>query len=233
MIRWTLPKIKSKLKFVSQKGWIKGLRAHDTGIGKTLEEELRIHENNIALPDFGIMELKSQRLNTDSMITLFTKSPEGITNAEIRQEFGYPDKNFPKIKILHQTINGDRKNAQGFRCKIDRKYNKLLIMKGPRVIGYYSLDFIKAKAAEKIGNGLILVLADSKKIKGKEYFNYKKAFLLKDINPAKFLSHSEYDIRLDVYQSGTKKGQPHDHGSAFRVKQKFITDLFRVKESLI
>ena len=59
------------------------------------------------------MELKSQRLNTLSMMTLFTKSPEGITNAEIRKRFGYPDPEFPKIKILHQTIS-DGKKTDGF-----------------------------------------------------------------------------------------------------------------------
>lgn len=233
MIHWTLPQIKSQLKAVSQKGWIKGLRFHDTGIGKTLEEELGIKENNIALPDFGVMELKSQRLDTGSMLTLFTKKPEGTTNSDIREKFGYPDKHFPKIKVIHQTLSSDKKNAQGYRCKIDKVKNRMLILKKSKIIGFYPLDFIKAKAIEKIGNGLILVLAKSKKIKKQEYFNYKKAYLLKDIDPVKFLKHYEYDIRLGVYQSGAKKGQPHDHGSAFRIKQKFIMDLFRTRESLI
>lgn len=233
MIHWTLPQIKRKLKLVSKKGWIKGLRSHDTGIGKTLEEELNIKENNIALPDFGIMELKSQRINTGSMITLFTKKPEGTTNLKIRQKFGYPDKHFPKIKVIHQTLSSDKKNAQGYHCKVDKNKNKLLIIKKTQVLGFYPLDFIEAKAVEKIGNGLILVLAESKKIKKQEYFSYKKAYLLKDVDPAKFLKHYEYDIRLGVYQSGAKKGQPHDHGSAFRVKRKNLMDLFRTKESLI
>ena len=90
---------------VKSKGFIESHRTHNTGIGKTLEDYLGITENNIALPDFGVMELKSQRINTISMMTLFTKSPEGITNSEIRKRFGYPDPEFPKIKILHQTIS--------------------------------------------------------------------------------------------------------------------------------
>ncbi|MDO8499873.1 MAG: MvaI/BcnI family restriction endonuclease [bacterium] len=233
MVHWTLPQIKCKLKIISKKGWIKGLKFHDTGIGKTLEEELGIKENNIALPDFGTMELKSQRAGTSSMLTLFTKCPQGVTNAEIRKKFGYPDKNFPKIKILHQTINGGRKNAQGFRCKVDAAKKNLLVTKGSKIVGYYSLAFVKAKAVEKIGNGLILVLADSKKINGQEYFKYKTAYLLKNIDPAKFLLHSQYDMRLGVYQSGPNKGRPHDHGSAFRIKQKAISALFRTKESLL
>jgi len=233
MPNWTLAKIKKALRELSQKGWLKSNRSHDTGIGKTLEDYLGITENNIALPDFGVMELKSQRSNTVSMLTLFTKSPEGITNSEIRKRFGYPDPEFPKVKILHQTIDDGRKNAQGFQCKIDDAQNKLFILKDDELLGYYSLDFLKRKAIEKIGNGLILVLAETKKENSSEYFRYLEAYLLRDIDPKKFLTHSKYDIRLGVYHSGEKAGQPHDHGSAFRIPEGALTDLFRIKEKIL
>lgn len=64
MRKWTLAQIKKALKELSEKGWVKSLRKHDTGIGQTLEHYLKLKENNIALPDFGVMELKSQRINT-------------------------------------------------------------------------------------------------------------------------------------------------------------------------
>ena len=217
MQKWTLAKIKTSLKELSKKGWVKSNRLHDTGIGKTLEDYLEITENNIAVPDFGVMELKSQRIGTPSMMTLFTKSPEGITNAEIRRRFGYPDPEFSRVKILHQTINNGRKNAMGFYCKIDKKQGKLFILKNRTVLGYYDLEFLRQKAVEKIGNGLILVFADCKKERGYEYFHFKEAWILKDIDPTKFLSLSKYDIRLGAYHSGSKAGQPHDHGSAFRL----------------
>ncbi|KKR39088.1 MAG: hypothetical protein UU18_C0009G0020 [Parcubacteria group bacterium GW2011_GWB2_40_8] len=115
MQKRTLAQIKKALKELSEKGWIKSNRSHNTGIGKTLEDYLGITENNIALPDFGVMELKSQRAGTASMMTLFTKKPEGITNAEILKKFGYPDPEFPQHKILHQTItNGKKKDMNTF-----------------------------------------------------------------------------------------------------------------------
>lgn len=129
MQKLTLSQIKKALRELSEKGWIQSNRSHNTGIGKTLEDHLGITENNIALPDFGVMELKSQRLNTLSMMTLFTKSPEGITNAEIRERFGYPDPEFPKIKILHQTISSGKINGMGFQATVDEKQGKLLILK--------------------------------------------------------------------------------------------------------
>ena len=233
MQKRTLAQIREALNKLKEIGWIKSNRKHNTGIGKTLEDYLGITENNIALPDFGVMELKSQRIGTVSMITLFTKSPEGITNTEIRKRFGYPDREFPNIKILHQTISNGKRNAMGFQSVIDKQQGKLLILKKGKLIGYYSLVFLKEKAVEKIGDGLILVRALTKKISGIEYFHYKDAYILKEIDPAKFLAHSKYDIRLGVYHSGKKAGKPHDHGSAFRLAEKSLPLLFKVQKKIL
>jgi len=233
MSQWTLPKIKKALKEVKEKGWIKSNRSHNTGIGKTLEDELGIQENNIALPDFGTLELKSQRIKTQSMLTLFTKKPEGITNKEIREKFGYKDGEFPNIKCLRQTINGNKKNAKGFHCKIDRGVGKLFIKKNNAKIGFYTLSFLEKKAEEKIGDGLILVLADTKTKNGHEYFHYKEGYLLQDIEPTKFIEYLKYDIRLGVYKSGALRGVAHDHGSAFRLRQNAIAQLFRIKKKIL
>jgi len=233
MQKWTLPKIKKALEELEKKGWIKSKRKHDTGIGATLEAELGIPENNIALPDFGIMELKSQRIHTQSMMTLFTKKPEGTTNKEIRRQFGYKDKEFPEIKCLRQTIIGGQKNAQGFHCHINCRAGKMFIKKDDIKIGFYPLAFLEAKAIEKIGDGLILVLADSKKVKNQEFFHFKEAYLLQDIEPAKFIKYFRYDIRLGVYRTGSHRGLLHDHGSAFRLPQKSIPSLFNTRKKLL
>ncbi len=236
MQKWTLPQIKKALKDLSDKGWVTSNRIHNTGIGKTLEDHLGIPENNIAMPDFGIMELKSQRAGTVSMMTLFTKKPEGVTNAEILAKFGYPDPEYPKHKILHQTITNGKKNNRGFHCKIDETLGKLLIMRNRKVLGYYTLEFLKQKAAEKIGNGLVLVFADCKKVKDKEYFHYKEGWLLKSIDPKQFLSLSKYDMRLGVYRSGKNIGKPHDHGSAFRLtrlSEKTFPLLFKTHKKIL
>lgn len=236
MQKWTLSQIEKALKELSEKGWVKSNRTHNTGIGKTLEDYLGITENNIALPDFGVMELKSQRAGTISMMTLFTKKPEGITNAEILAKFGYPDPEYPEHKILHQTITNGKKNVRGFHCRIDEEQGKLLIMRNRKVLGYYTLEFLKQKAAEKIGNGLILVFADCKKIKNQEYFHYTEAWLLKSIDPTKFIELSKYDIRLGVYRSGKNVGKPHDHGSAFRLtrlSEKTFPTLFKTHKRIL
>lgn len=114
-----------------------------------------------------------------------------------------------------------------------RKSKTGFVLKNKKLLGYYSLEFLRKKAVEKIGNGLILVRAETKKIRGSEYFHYKDAYLLKEIDPVKFLAHSKYDIRLGVYHSGTKAGQPHDHGSAFRLTEKALPLLFKIQKKIL
>ena len=91
-------------------GWIKTHRSGPTGIGKTLEDLLGITENNIDGPDFGDYELKSCRLNSNSMLTMFTKTPQprGAANT-LRETFGYSSDAYDNDeKVLHATLSADR-----------------------------------------------------------------------------------------------------------------------------
>lgn len=75
---------------IKEMGWVKTHRSGPTGIGKTLEDLLGIPENNIDGPDFGNYELKSCRLNSNSMLTIFTKTPQPKGAAStLRLTFGY------------------------------------------------------------------------------------------------------------------------------------------------
>ena len=67
-----IAEFQKKLKNIRSKGFIPSKRKGPTGIGYTLEDELGITENNIAVPDLGFAELKSHRENHTGLITLFT-----------------------------------------------------------------------------------------------------------------------------------------------------------------
>src|SRR3989344_3430917 len=75
----SLEGLKQKLKEISEKGFIKSHRSNNTGIGKTLEDEMNISENNLPEHDFTIgktlIELKAQRIEAGTPITLSTKEP--------------------------------------------------------------------------------------------------------------------------------------------------------------
>src|SRR5687768_10766543 len=57
--------------------WHRGTRqGNDGNQGNTLEDLLGIPENNLSIPDMGVYELKTRKIETASLITLFHKEPQ-------------------------------------------------------------------------------------------------------------------------------------------------------------
>ena len=118
----------SAMQGVEQKGFIPSHRAGDTGIGKTLEDELGIEENPIQAADLGSVELKATRKDSGSSLTLFTKSPakRGVNNSVLRNQYGYQTEESmelnPNAKVLHTTVNG-----AGFNTLNGEEFMKLTV----------------------------------------------------------------------------------------------------------
>jgi len=226
---FTLQKLKEQLKKIKAMGFIKTHRAHDTGVGKTLEDLLGIKENNLRLPDVGDVELKAKRIDSSSMLTIATKSPEpkGV-NKILFEKYKYLDKE-GKYN-LHSTVYGSRKNPQLFKVVFE---DEKLILKNKSKIGVYwpvSIfdDVLKAKSDK-----ILLVFAETKgKRKTKnEKFHFTEAYLLSNLNINKFKSAIEsdklkIDIRIGAYRSGKNKGKYHDHGTGFRINKRDFLHLF-------
>jgi len=225
----TLQKLKKQLEGIKKMGFVKTHRAHDTGIGKTLEDLLGIKENNLKLPDVGEVELKAKRTDSVSMLTLATKSPEpkGI-NKVLFEKYKYLDKE-GKYN-LHSTVCGSQKNPQAFRVVF--KGEKLILENKSKIGVYWPIsifdDVLKVKSDK-----ILLVFAQTKgerKTKN-EKFHFIEAYLLSNLNINKFRSAIEndklkIDIRIGVYRSGKNKGKYHDHGTGFRINKKDFLHLF-------
>ena len=106
-----IEKFKRDFKEIKEKGFVESHRAHDTGIGKTFEDLVKVKENNKQEVDYlNELELKSSREFSGSMVTLFTKSPSHPPSANtlLRLKFG---KNENGLKILHTTVHGNKFNT--------------------------------------------------------------------------------------------------------------------------
>jgi hypothetical protein len=95
---------------IKNMGWITTHRSGPTGIGKTLEDLLGIPENNYHEPDFGEYELKSCRLDSNSMLTMFTQTPQPArANTYLREKYGYFSNAYDNDeKVLHATLTASR-----------------------------------------------------------------------------------------------------------------------------
>lgn len=233
---------------IKQKGWVLSKRKHDTGIGKTFEDLIGIHENNNFLADYkDVLELKSKRELSESMVTLFTKAPSypKKVNSVLRKKYGQPDEKADNMKILHTTISANKfntfANKFGFKLEVDEKQQKIFITiknlqsdKIEDVEIYY--DFEDAKnIIEKKCKYIAYISAETKKENRREYFKFTKAVLLSGLTFEKFIEFIKkgiivYDIRLGVYRSGKDKGKTHDHGSGFRILKNNLSKVFNIKE---
>jgi len=225
------------------------LRRGDTGIGKTFEEIMNIPENNSKIADYeGVLEIKSKREFSQSMLTLTTKSPSHPkkVNSLIREKYGRPDATFSDVKVVHTTIKATDFNSfdgrYGFKLEVDDLERRIyVIIKNlqtnqvePKSI-YYSFEDIREIIETKL-EYIAFIDAKSEKMNEKEKFTFKSAILLYGLTLNKVIEGIKkgyvlYDIRLGAYGKGCKnEGKPHDHGSGFRVFKRDIPKLFTVTE---
>lgn len=230
----------NRLKEISKIGYVRTHRAGNTGVGKTLEDLLGIKENNIPGPNGRFIELKSARKNSNTMLTLFTKSPEPAKiNTKLLEIFGY-DKGMQKI--LHVTLKAQKYTPINGKptMKIGIEEDKLTILlhpsiqpRYPDIKPYWSKDTLKKVFERKLPK-LLYVKADSK-CKGKdEEFWYNEAWLLAGFDFTNFINAiSEGWIVIDIRIGRYNNGRVHDHGTAFRIRQDKLESCFNVREKIL
>ena len=211
----------NNLRRIKKMGFVKTHRTGQTGIGKTLEDLLGIKENNIPGPNAEMIELKSARKDSKSMLTLFTKSPlPKNANSILLQKFGYESKRGNKKKELHTTISAisynKLKSKKGFMISI--KDNRIIILNNRRKeLGYWDKETLKNSFERKIPK-LLYVKADAKSNGSDEEFWFNEAWLLSGFDFDNFLKLlNEGTILVDIRIGQYPDGRPHDHGTGFRV----------------
>lgn len=126
-----------KLKEISAMGFVPNARKGNAGgIGNTLEDLLGINENNLPIPNASEWELKSQRINTTSLTTLFHFDPSpramSLVSQMLLPKYGWKHqqaggKYSKDEKSFRQTIGGLLPSDRGFMVNIDQEQKKVLI----------------------------------------------------------------------------------------------------------
>lgn len=226
----TLQDFTREFTIIKQQGWIMTHRSGSTGVGKTLEDLLGIPENNLDEPDFGEYELKSCRIDSQSMLTMFTKSPEPArSNTYLRMKYGYSSNAYDNDeKVLHATLSADKftsiantGNSLKIDCDIDGIY---ILSQNGREDVFWSRNELKKSFEKKYKNKFVYVKAYSRGIGALEEFKYNEAYEVSGFNYESFIDLLEQgkiyvDLRIGQYHDGDKKGQTHDHGTAFRIRE--------------
>lgn len=230
-----------KISEVKALGWIKTLRAGNTGVGYTLESKLGIKENNLQESDLFGFEIKTKRelegANSSSMMTMFTLSPLPLrSNTKLRVEYGYFDFN-EKNKILHATLNTNKATEvrSGNRLKLQCLEDSVFIIANESFTEInWNKERLRAAFNKKIKNSLIHVSAQSKGEGKNEEFYFHTAHLFSGFDFECFfdllkVGKIQVDLRIGQY----KNGRTHDHGTAFRIKKTHQNLLFKNVEKIV
>lgn len=134
---FTKESLVEELRRIRSTGWIPNARPGNSGgVGNTLEDLLGIEENNLPIPNAVEWELKCQRANTTSLITLFHMEPSPRAFGFVPQVFlpfyGWHHqragtKYGTEELSFRQTVSGNRRSDRGFMVVVDRSQSKVLI----------------------------------------------------------------------------------------------------------
>jgi hypothetical protein len=230
----TLAEIKRRLAIVKKMGFVKSHRKGPTGVGKTLEDLLGIKENNLKLPDFGEIELKSQRENDSSMMTLFTFNNKAWQIDQLKAIEKYGSFDAKKRKGMYYTL-GTNPNSAGLFVYTDKNSVQIRHVDG-EIIVKWDLNCLVEQFRNKVKN-LIIVSAKVEFRDEIEYFFYDRARLLTGGTDTSILK-SQFesgeiliDLRLHKKESSKNKFVSRNHGTGFRVKRNNLEKIYEnIKE---
>jgi len=224
-----------KFDVLSARGFMPTLRSGSTGIGYTLETMLEIEENNSPRGDFMGMELKAFRdddvgLDDAEKMNLFLKEPkwtDGLKSAERIKEYGYVDKN--GRTALYSTVTS-KTSSHHFRLSVDNSQpagGKVWIDFKGQHIGFWTYEVLERRLLEKHSE-TAFVSALTKGTGKQEQFHYFGVTWCAKPSIEKFLRLIEQgDVLLELRMHIKENGAARNHGSAFRIQQNRIRDLYQ------
>lgn len=134
---YTKESLIEELKKIRNMGWIPNARSGNSGgVGNTLEDLLGIEENNLPIPNASEWELKCQRANTTSLVTLFHMEPSPLALKFVSKVllpfYGWQHQQaggqYQTGELsFRQTISGKQRSDRGFMVVVDRYQRKVLI----------------------------------------------------------------------------------------------------------
>lgn len=240
----------AKFKEIESIGWIENNRkGNDGAVGNILEDLLGIPENNLPIPNAAEWELKAQRTNTSSLLTLCHMEPSPravqIVSNMLLPKYGWMHKaagtKYPITeRSFRATLNGKTYTDRGFKVFTNRDEKRIEIIFNSSICDNRHYDWLKS--VEKLaGLGDLIV---------KPYWGFNDLFAkvgtklincfyvqadVKRENGKEFFHYNKVlmlkDFNLDKFIDCIENGKiyidfdartGHNHGTKFRIKYQDI-----------
>ena len=236
-----IKKFLDDFKRIKAKKLNKSLRTGYTGIGYTYETLIGKKEDNKYFPDINGIEIKTKLGYSKSNLTLFTLVPQSKNGIKyLYNKYGYERCHGNNGKIFRCDVYSDRnvliQNKYIMRLKIDRnnKIIRLIILnccyeKIDDSI-YWNFDVLKERLETKL-NILAIIKGYPYKRDNVKNYKYTNISIYKLKNFETFIKMIESNKIYITFNISTrletkKHGQVYDRGTAFKIRNNFIDDLF-------
>src|SRR6266567_1110154 len=262
MKAFTKDSLIAELTAICNLGWIPSYRrpGNDGAVGNTLEGLLGITENNLPLPNAAEWELKGQRRQTSSLVTLFHMDPSPramkLITGLLLPKYGWPLDNHPNEWSFRQTISTPAPSDRGFQVEIDDTERKVVISFNASAVSekqsswlrsveervglgelnpqpYWGFDDLEHKAGTKLKT-TFYILADAKTQNGVEYFKYNGVVMLQTFSFEKFLEALRQGLlKVDFDARSGHQRKAHNHGTKFRIQANLFPTFFETVTKLL
>ena len=222
---------------ISAQGFVPTLRSGSTGIGYTLETMLQIEENNSPGGDYMGMELKAfrdddLRMDDSEKMNLFLKEPkwiDGLAGKDRVPAYGYVDSRGRPALYSTVTIN---ESSHKFAFRIDEDGERVWLTFEGRDIAFWTKQILAKRLREKHTEAVFVSAHPRGKGKS-ESFHYYGVTWCSDPSVDSFIELiRESAVMLELRMHLKENGSLRNHGSAFRIKQNRIPDLYRVTKQV-
>ena len=234
-----------KFKEIRKMGYINSSYTGYASVGRTFEYLMGNTGNCLEFPDLDGIEIKTKCSNRFGELSLFNCSPIGNTEYEIerlKNEYGYPDKEYKKYRVLNTSTNCLKKSKVGvfykFKLKVDKSHKKIILLVfnlRDELIDdtvFWPLDLIEVRFLGKCST-LAFVNAIKRFKDGHSLFFYHTLKIMKAKSFDTFVDLIEKGVitinfKIGIFKTKEDCGKIHDHGTAFKIDEKNLEMLFDI-----
>lgn len=245
-----------RLNEIAQRGWIQSLRPLNSGgIGNTIDDLLGLQENNLPIADTAQWEMKSHRMGSASLLTLFHMEPEPRSARLVPQtllpKYGWPDQKRVNEFSFRQTLRATESTDRGFGLTVDSEDQRVRVYFDPDLVDIRHLEWLRSveqrvglgplnpapfwhmqdlflKASTKMLN-TFKVEAHTMKQDEEEFFAIAQVQVLQGFDIDRFIDALRKGNAYIDFDARTN----HNHGTKFRLRQNVVSNLYRYVDTAI
>lgn len=242
MIENSFIELKNKSNDIVKRGWIECPTNNSGNIGLLFERLLGLTNHNFSIPDYKGIEIKTKIKNGIPKITLFNATPDSYlyTIKRLYNTYGYPDrtnKNFKAFNLSFCTNKRTYVNKNIYAKLYVDRINEQVVLRFFNKEGVlidnetaWSFDMLRKKLDIKL-NYLFLIFAQRRYFNGKCFCRYLHYNFFKYKGFSSFLfslekGYIKITFAINIFKSGNRYGQIHDHGTSFDIDVNYIQKIF-------